>query len=350
MQALAMQYRPLGGSDLQVSALCLGSMTFGRQNSEAESHAQLDYALAQGINFIDTAEMYPVQSQAETYGRTEEIIGNWLSRQARDKLVLASKIAGPSRGLTWVRNGKLRFDRSNLQAGIDASLKRLRTDYLDLYQLHWPERNQPMFGQSQYDPSKERDTTPIRQQLEALAELVKAGKVRYIGVSNEHPWGVMEFVRLAEEYGLPRIVSTQNAYSLLTRSYDFGLAEVCHRQQVSLLAYSPLAFGHLTGKYLDNPNHPGRINFLPGFGQRYDKPGVPPAVASYRDIALKHGLSLTQLSLAWLYRRWCVSSTIIGATSLDQLQENIAAWQVELSAEALADIELAFQHHGVPAP
>lgn len=346
----AMEYRQLGTTDLKVSAVCLGTMTFGRQNTEAEGHAQLDYALAQGINFFDTAEMYPVASQAETYGRTEEIVGSWLARQQRDQVIIATKAAGPSRGLNWIRNGQLRFDRAGLHAAIDASLKRLRTDYVDLYQLHWPERNQPMFGQSQYEPGKERDSTPIREQLEALAELVQAGKVRHVGVSNEHPWGIMQFLQAAKEFGLPHIASTQNAYSLLNRSYDYSLAELCHREQVGLLAYSPLAFGHLSGKYLADPSVPGRINFLPGFGQRYDKPGVPPAVASYLEIARKHGLTLTQLSLSWMYRRWCVASTIIGATTLPQLEENIGAWQVPLNDAALADIEAAFVRHGVPAP
>lgn len=350
MAGTAMEYRRLGTSDLKVSAVCLGTMTFGRQNTEAEGHAQLDFARQQGINFFDTAEMYPVAAQAETFGRTEEIVGSWLARQPRDQIVLATKATGPSRGMHWIRNGQLNFDRAALHAAIDGSLKRLRTDYVDLYQLHWPERNQPMFGQTQFDPAKERDYTPIREQLEGLSELVKAGKVRYVGVSNEHPWGVAEFVRLAKEHGLPRIATIQNAYSLLNRTYDYGLAELCHREQVSLLAYSPLAFGHLSGKYLKDPQHPGRINFLPGFGQRYDKAGVPPAVASYQEIATKHGLSLTQLALAWMYRRWCVSSSIIGATTLAQLEENIGAWQVQLSAEALADIEAAFQRHGVPAP
>lgn len=345
-----MEYRPLGASDLQVSAICLGTMTFGRQNSEAEGHAQLDYALEKGINFFDTAEMYPVAAQAETYGRTEEIVGSWLARQQRDRLIIATKAAGPSRGLAWIRNGQLSFDRAGLHAAIDASLKRLRTDYVDLYQLHWPERNQPMFGQSQYDPAKEHECTPIREQLAALAELVQAGKVRYVGVSNEHPWGVMQFVQAAREFGLPHIVSTQNAYSLLNRLYDYGLAETCHREQVGLLAYSPLAFGHLTGKYLADPAAPGRVNLFPGFGQRYAKPGVPAAVAAYRAIAEQHGLSLTQLSLAWMYQRWCVTSTIVGATSLAQLAENIGAWQCSLSDAALADIESAFLRHGVAAP
>lgn len=345
-----MEYRRLGTSDLQVSAICLGTMTFGRQNSEAEGHAQLDYARQQGINFIDTAEMYPVAAQAETFGRTEEIVGNWLARQPRHQIVLASKATGSSRGMNWIRNGRLTFDRAGLQAAIDGSLQRLRTDYVDLYQLHWPERNQPMFGQTQYDPTKEHDYTPILEQLEALAALVRAGKVRYIGVSNEHPWGVMEFVRLAEAHGLPRIATIQNAYNLINRRYDYGLAELCYREQVGLLAYSPLAFGHLTGKYLDDPRHPGRLNALPGFGQRYDKVGVSPALHTYRAIANKHGLTMTQLALAWLYRRWCVRSTIIGATSLTQLQEDIGAWQTELSAEVLADVENAFLLHGVPAP
>lgn len=345
-----MEYRKLGSSDLNVSAVCLGTMTFGQQNSAAEAHAQLDEAFAAGVNFIDTAEMYAVPPRAETYGASERIVGEWLARGARDRVVLATKVAGPARGLDWIRGGPVALDRQNIEAALEGSLRRLKTDYVDLYQLHWPERNQPMFGAWQYDPARERDCTPIRAQLEALARLVEAGKVRYVGVSNEHPWGVMAFTRLADEYGLPRITSIQNAYSLLNRVYEYGLAEVCHRQSVGLLAYSPLAFGHLTAKYLADAAAPGRLSEFPSFGQRYDKPGVAPAVAAYAELARHHGLAPTALALSFVYRRPFVASTIIGATSVAQLRENLAASAQPLSAEVLSAIDTIHQRNANPAP
>lgn len=334
-----MDYRQLGRSDLKVSGICLGTMTFGQQNTEADGHAQLDMARDAGINFIDTAEMYAVPARAETYGATESIVGNWLRRQARDRIVLATKIAGPARSLDWIRGGPPALDRANLRAALEGSLRRLRTDYVDLYQLHWPERNQPMFGQWQYDPAREAECTPIRAQLEALAELVAEGKIRYVGLSNEHPWGVMQFLRLADEYGLPRVVSIQNCYSLLNRVFEYGLVEICHREQVGVLPYSPLGFGHLTGKYLVDPAAPGRLTEFESFGQRYTKPNVVPAVTAYAELARKHGFSPTELALAFVYRRWFVTSTIIGATSLAQLSENIAAWARSLDQELMAEIE-----------
>lgn len=345
-----MPTRRLGHSDLTVPDLCLGTMTFGQQTSEADAHAQLDLALARGINFIDAAEMYPVPARPETSGATEAIIGRWLVRQPRDRIVVATKVAGPSRNLDWIRNGPPALDRANIRAAIEGSLKRLQTDYIDLYQLHWPERNQPMFGQWQYDPAKERECTPIRAQLEALAELVQAGKVRCVGLSNEHPWGVMQFVRLAEEYGLPRPVSIQNAYSLLNRTFETGLAEVCHRENVGLLAYSPLAFGHLTGKYLDDPRADGRITLFESFGQRYAKPNVQPAVAAYAALARRHGLTPTQLALAFVRSRWFVASTIVGASSLAQLEEDLTACEVALSAEILQEIDAIHLAYTNPAP
>lgn len=345
-----MDYRRLGKSDLKVSAVCLGTMTFGQQNTEAEAHAQLDYAFSQGVNFIDTAELYPVPTRAETYGRTEVFVGTWLRKQVRDQVILATKIAGPSRGLPWIRGGAKAFDSKNIRAAIDVSLQRLGTDYVDLYQLHWPERNTPMFGGYLFDPAQEHEVTPIREQLEALAELVRVGKVRYIGLSNEHPWGVMEFLRLANEHGLPRVASIQNSYSLLNRVFDYSLAEIAYREQVGLLAYSPLAFGYLSGKYHADPKAQGRINLFPEFGQRYTKPNVTQAVAAYVQIALKHNLTPTQLALAFMYRRGCVTSTIIGATTLEQLRENISAWDPALSRQALADIEATHLRFTNPAP
>lgn len=342
--------RPLGSSSLTVPGLCLGTMTFGQQTSAADAHAQLDLALERGVNFIDAAEMYPVPAKAATYGATETIIGNWLVHQPREKIILATKVAGPARGMEWIRQGPQAMDRANIRAAIEGSLQRLRTDHIDLYQLHWPERNQAMFGQWQFDPRSERDCTPIRVQLEALAELVQEGKVRAVGVSNEHPWGIMEFLRLAREHGLPAIASTQNAYSLLNRKFEYGLDEVCWRENVGLLAYSVLGFGHLTGKYLDNPTAPGRISLFPQFGQRYDKPGVPLAVRAYADLARQHGLTPTQLALAFVTSRPFVSSAIIGASSLTQLRENLEACAQPLSPELAKEIDRLHLIHSNPAP
>ena len=344
------QQRPLGKLGFKVPDICLGTMTFGEQTSESDAHAQLDLALENGVNFIDTAEMYAVPTRVETSGASERIVGTWLAKQARDKIILATKVAGPARSLQWIRGGPLALDRSNIRAAIEGSLTRLKTDYIDLYQLHWPERNQPMFGQWQFNPENERECTPIRTQLEALAELVKEGKVRQIGLSNEHPWGIMEFVRLADELGLPRIVSTQNAYHLMNRTFETGLAEVCHREQVGLLAYSALAFGHLTGKYLADPAAPGRLTQWPFFGQRYAKPNVPAAVSAYVDLARRHNITPTQLALGFVRSRWFVSSTIIGASSLAQLKETLPATQPPISAELLAEIEAIHLQYTNPAP
>ncbi|MFZ5484276.1 MAG: NADP(H)-dependent aldo-keto reductase [Pseudomonadota bacterium] len=345
-----MDYRRLGTSDLNVSAICLGTMTFGQQNSAAEAHAQLDMAFDHGVNFIDTAEMYPVPPRAETVNRTETIVGDWLARRPRDRVVLATKVAGPNRNMPWIRGGPKALDRANIRAAVEGSLARLRTDTIDLYQLHWPDRNVPMFGQYLFDPARETETVPIRVQLEALAELVREGKVRYVGLSNEHPWGVMEFLRLAREHDLPRVVSIQNPYSLINRTFETGLTEIAFREQVGLLAYSPLAFGHLTGKYLADPEAAGRITLFKGFGQRYEKPNVRPAAAAYAELARRHGLSPAALALSFVYRRGVVTSTIIGATTLAQLTENLAAWHTPLSAEVIAEIEALHLRYFNPAP
>ena len=342
--------RPLGRSELVVPDVCLGTMTFGEQTSEADAHSQLDFALASGVNFLDTAEMYAVPPRPETCGVSESIVGRWLKHQQRDRIIVATKVAGPSRNLGWIRNGPPALDRTNIRAAIDGSLQRLQTDYIDLYQLHWPERNQPMFGQWQFDPRQDRECTPIRAQLEALAELVAEGKVRAIGLSNEHPWGVMQFVRLADELGLPRVLCTQNAYSLVNRTFETALAEVCHREQVGLLAYSALAFGHLTGKYLSDPAAPGRLTQWPAFGQRYGKPNVIPAVTAYAALAKKHGLTLTQMALGFVRSRWFVSSTIIGASSLAQLQQTLPATRTPIAAELLAEIDAIHLRYTNPAP
>lgn len=343
-------HHPLGNGDLTIPDTCLGTMTFGEQTDEQDAHSQLDYALAHGINFIDTAEMYAVPARPETSGASEQIVGRWLKKQAREKILIATKVAGPGRNMHWLRNGPPALDRTNIRAAIEGSLRRLQTDYIDLYQLHWPARNQPMFGQWQFDPSSERVATPIREQLDVLAELVSEGKIRHIGVSNEHPWGIMQFTRLAEEHGLPRIVATQNAYSLLNRIFETGLAEVCHREHVGLLAYSPLAFGHLTGKYLADPAAPGRLSRWPAFGQRYNKPNVAPAVAAYVELAQKHGLTPTELALGFVRSRWFVASTIIGSSSLAQLEETLAATRTPIQPELLAEIDAIHLRYTNPAP
>lgn len=344
-----MEYRRLGSSDLTVSAVCLGTMTYGQQNTKAEAHAQLDYAFGRGVNFLDTAEMYPVPPKAETVTRTESIVGTWLRKQQRDKVVLATKVTGPRRAMNWIRGGPAALDRTNIREAVDGSLQRLQTDYIDLYQLHWPERNVPMFGRYQFDPGQETHAVPILEQLQALGELVREGKVRYVGLSNEYPWGVMQFLRASDEHGLPRVVSIQNAYNLLNRVFESGLAEVAFRERIGLLAYSPLAFGLLSGKYL-SPGGTGRVTQFQGFAQRYDKPGVGPAVAAYADLARRHGLSPAQVALSFVYRSWFVASTIIGATSLEQLTENLDAWDTPLPQAVLDEIEALHLRYSNPAP
>ncbi len=344
-----MEYRRLGESNLQVSALGLGTMTFGEQNSEAEAHAQLDLAVARGVNFIDSAEMYPVPPRAETVHRSESYIGSWLKHQARDKLIIATKITGAARGFSWIRNDP-RISREQINAAIDGSLRRLQTDYIDLYQIHWPDRYVPMFGATGYDASRERDSVPIAEQLQALAEQVRAGKVRCIGVSNETPWGVSEFVRCAEALGLAKIVSIQNAYHLMNRTFEAGLAEACRHTQVGLLAYSPLAFGWLTGKYLADPRAPGRITRFPNFGQRYDQPNVTAAAREYVRIAHAAGLIPAQMALAFARTRWFTSSVILGATSVRQLRENLDSAEMTLTAEVLEQIEAVHRVYPNPAP
>jgi aryl-alcohol dehydrogenase-like predicted oxidoreductase len=344
-----MDYRQLGSSDLIVSTLCLGTMTFGEQNSEQDAHAQLDLAISHGVNFIDTAEMYPVAPRAETQGKTEQYIGSWLKNQQRDKLIIASKIAGPARGFSWIRNGP-RINREHINEAVDASLKRLQTDYIDLYQIHWPDRYVPMFGATSYEVSQVHETTAIAEQLQALDDLVKLGKIRHIGLSNETPWGVTEFMRCADQSGLSKIVSIQNAYHLMNRSFENGLAEVCHHASIGLLAYSPLAFGHLTGKYLENPHAHGRLNLFPGFGQRYNKPNVPAASVEYVSIARTSGLIPAQMALAYARTRWFCSSVILGATTLSQLKENLYSHALTLSPEVIAQIEDIHKRYPNPAP
>jgi len=342
-----MQNVQLGESDLRVTPICLGTMTFGEQVAEPQAHAILDRAVERGINFIDTAEMYSVPARAETCGATETIIGNWFAARpgVRDKVVLATKVAGPSRGMPWIRAGA-GMTADDIIASCEGSLRRLKTDVIDLYQIHWPERNVPAFGALYYDPTKERSKTPIYDQLEALNKLVKQGKVRYIGLSNETPYGVHEFVRVAEQYDLPRIATVQNVYCLISRALENGLDETMHRLGVSLLAYSPLGFGLLTGKYdasgFEGPDAPaeGRIAKYDSMRkQRWGRPEALAAARRYNALAARHGLTPARMALAWCYTKWQVASTIIGVTSMAQLEENLDAWGTTLPPELLAEID-----------
>jgi aryl-alcohol dehydrogenase-like predicted oxidoreductase len=342
-----MQTTQLGQSDLLVTSICLGTMTFGEQVGEADAHAIMDRAVERGVNFLDTAEMYSVPPRKETFGATEAIMGRWLAARPglRQKIVLATKVAGPSRGMPWIREGG-GLTQEDISASCEGSLRRLKTDVIDLYQIHWPERNVPAFGQVYYDPSKERSKTPIYEQLEALNKLVRQGKVRYVGLSNETPYGAHEFVRVAEQYELPRIATVQNPYCLVSRGVDNGLDETMHRLGVSLLAYSPLGFGLLTGKYdasgTAGPDAPGNARIAKYETMRAQRWGRAEALAAarrYNALAREHGLTPTSMALAWCYTNWRVASTIIGVTSLAQLDEDLDAWGTKLSPELLAAID-----------
>ena len=346
-----MQTTLLGASSLRVSKVCLGTMTFGEQNSEADAHSQLDYALERGINFIDTAEMYPVMPRAETQGATERFIGSWLKKTGRRAdVVLATKVAGPNPALHWVRGGANNLDATNIRAAVESSLQRLQTDHIDLYQLHWPSRNVPIFGATAFELDKERSCVAIEDTLAALGSLVDAGKIGHIGVSNESAWGVCEFTRQAEMKGLPRIATIQNLYNLTARGFETALLdETCFRENVGLLAYSPLAFGQLSGKYIDNPAAVGRLTiFPPTWSPRYLRPAVLEAVRQYAQLARENGMTPTQMALAWCYSRWFVASTIIGATTLAQLKENIDAADTPLPAHVIAAIDAI--HAQLPNP
>ena len=346
-----MEYRPLGRTGVKVSVICLGTMTWGKQNTEAEAHAQLDTALAAGVNFIDTAEMYPVPPEAETYSRTEQCIGSWLAaRGNRDKVVLATKVVGRSDWLPHVRGGRAILDRKNIEDALHASLKRLRTDYIDLYQLHWPDRNTNFFGALGYEHAADEVTVPIEETLRVLADLVAAGKVRYIGLSNETPWGAMKFLHLAEQLNLPRVASIQNPYSLLNRTYEIGLAEVSHREDCGLLAYSPLGFGVLSGKYLDGARPAGaRLTLFERFS-RYSNPRTERATKAYVELARAHGLKPAQMALAYVHSRPFLTSAIIGATSQEQLRDNLASHDLRLTKELLEAIEVIHQDNPNPSP
>ena len=337
----------LGQSDLRVSPICLGTMTFGEQVDEAEAWRIMDRAVERGVDFFDTAEMYAVPAREATFGATESIIGRWFKARPgmRERITLASKVAGPSRGMPWIREGS-GLSAEDIVRSCDASLERLQTEVIDLYQIHWPERHVPAFGAMYYDPQKESSLTPIHEQLQALAGLVKQGKIRHIGLSNETPYGVHEFVRLAEQHGLPRVAAVQNPYCLINRSYENGLDETCHRLDVSLLAYSPLAFGLLTGKFdpfapseAGAPKQARIARYESVQRQRWGRPDALAAARRYNALARKHGLTPTQLALAFCYTRWQVASTIIGVTSVAQLDEDLDAWGTELPAQLLAEID-----------
>ncbi len=337
----------LGQSDLHVTTYCLGTMTFGEQVDESTAHAILDRSLERGVNFIDSAEMYSVPARAPTFGATETIIGNWFAKRpgARQKLVLATKVAGPARGMNWIRGGAADLTGSDIIAACEASLKRLQTEVIDLYQIHWPVRNVPSFGALYFDPSKEQEVTSIHAQLRALATLVAAGKVRAIGLSNESPYGVHEFVRLAEQHGLPRVATVQNPYCLINRSVENGLDETMHRLGVSLLAYSPLGFGLLSGKYdaagLEAPDAAkGRMSLFESMKkQRWGRPASLAAAKRYNALAREHGLTPTQMALAFCQSKWQVASSIIGVTSVAQLDENLDAAGMTLTPEVLSAID-----------
>jgi aryl-alcohol dehydrogenase-like predicted oxidoreductase len=346
-----MQYTTLGNTALKVSKICLGTMTFGEQNSEAEGHDQLDYALSKGINFIDTAEMYSVPGRKETQGSTERIIGTWINnRKNRDQFILATKVTGPSPGITWLRN-PLQFNREQINEALEGSLARLQTDYVDLYQLHWPERKANFFGKRGYkhDPEDAWEDNFLSV-IEVLNDLVKAGKIRHWGLSNETAWGAMRCFQLADQHALPRPVSIQNPYSLLNRLYEVGLSEVSIRENCGLLAYSPMAFGLLSGKYhKGNVRDAARLNVYKQMA-RYNSENCYNATAQYLKIAEKHDLSLAQLSLAFVTSRPFMTSNIIGATSMEQLRENIASIEVEITDELLKEINEVQEKIPNPAP
>jgi aryl-alcohol dehydrogenase-like predicted oxidoreductase len=348
-----MEFRTLGRTGLQVSLIGLGTMTFGEQNTEADGHAQLDYAVDHGVNLIDTSEVYAVPPRAETYGSTERIIGTWLRRSGkRQHVVLCSKVAGPGSalGVTHVRGGANRLDRRNVVEAIDDSLRRLQTDYLDLYQVHWPDRSTNFFGRLDYEHVEQEDTVPIEETLEVLSELVQAGKVRHVGVSNETPWGLHRYLQLAQESGLARLVSIQNPYSLLNRSFEVGLAEMAIREDVGLLAYSPLGFGVLTGKYLDGARPPeARVVRWSRFA-RYSGEVAERTTAAYVAIARHHDLDPAHMALAFVNRQRFVSSTLIGATTMEQLATNVASVDVQLSDEVIQAIEQVHKAQPNPCP
>ena len=345
-----MKYTTLPNTDVKVSKICLGTMTFGQQNTEAEGHSQLDFAFEKGINFIDTAEMYSVPARQETYGSTEEIIGTWFKKSGkRDEVVLATKIAGPNPLFTYMRD-KNDFSPASIKFALNQSLKRLQTDYIDLYQLHWPERKTNTFGQRGFKIIEEGWEDNIQQVLETLQGFIQEGKIKNIGVSNETPWGMMRFLEESKKHNLPRISTIQNPYSVVNRSFEVGMSEICYRENVGLLAYSPMAFGVLSGKFLTGESHPNaRINLFPQFA-RYNSENTREATRLYNEIAKDFGLTLTELALAFIEKQPFVTSTIIGATNLQQLEQNINTINVSLSEEIMVEVEKVQNAFPNPAP
>ena len=344
-----MQYKNLPGTNLNVSRVCLGTMTWGEQNSEKEAHEQLDYAVAHGINLIDTAEMYPVPPNAKTQGRTESYLGSWLAKQQRSKLIIATKVAGPGRR-DWIRNGRTDLTQDVIADAVDTSLARLQTDYIDLYQIHWPQRNVPNFGATEFDPSKEKEGPSIHDQVQGMAAMIKAGKIHHYGLSNESAWGVCKFQEAAKELGVPGPITIQNSYSLISRNVDNDLAETLFREKISLLAYSPLAAGILSGKYMGGAKPPNtRFVLFDSLGIRFRKPMVSEAVDAYGALARRRGMSLVQLALGYVNSRWFLGASIIGATTIAQLAEDIAGAQIELDKETLEDIKEIQRRYPNPA-
>lgn len=344
-----MIYTKIPNTDIEVSKICLGTMTFGEQNSEAEAHAQLDYAIENGINFIDTAEMYPIAAREATLGSTERYIGSWLKKSGkRDDLIIATKIAGPNRGMDYIRK-PLDFSKKNIIEAVDNSLKNLQTDYIDLYQMHWPERIMNMFGQRGISTIDENWKYSFFEVLSVFDDLIKAGKIKHIGVSNEAPWAVMKYISESEKHNLPRIATIQNPFSLLNRLFEVGLAEVCMRESVGLLAYSPLGFGFLSGKHLNGKIPNSRIDLFPQF-TRYTSDNCHKATKLYKELAEDNGMSLTQMALAFVQNQKFVTSTIIGATTMEQLKENIDTHNVVLSKEIVSEINKIQELIPNPAP
>lgn len=346
-----MKYTTLPHTDIEVSKICLGTMTWGRQNTEAEGHAQMDYAVEQGINFFDTAELYPIPAHPDFHSLTEKIIGNWFRNTGkREDIVLASKIVGPAGFTKFIRTAGFRPE--SLTEAVESSLARLQTDYIDLYQLHWPERSTNYFGKRGYQPDpKDHWEDNIHQVLETLGDLVKQGKIRHVGLSNETPWGVMRFLEEAKVHqNLPRMITIQNPYSLINRQFEVGLAEISHRSRIGLLAYSPLGFGTLSGKYLGGQKPANaRITLFPQY-TRYSGETAVAATEAYKDIADRHGLSLPRMALAFVNSRPFLTSNIIGATSMEQLKENISSIDLELGPEVLRAIEAVNEVYPNPAP
>lgn len=344
-----MKFKKLGNTDIDVSLICLGTMTWGEQNIERDAHEQLDYALSRGINFIDTAEMYPVPPKKETQGSTEKYIGTWLNKRGkRDDIVLATKIAGPGDWLNYIRGGS-RFTTEHINQAIETSLTRLQTDYVDLYQLHWPDRHTNYFGQLGYEVNENEEATPLRESIAALDNLIKQGKIRHWGLSNETPWGAMKALAICEQEGFAKPVSIQNPYNLLNRTYEVGMAEVSHREQVGLLAYSPLAFGALSGKYLNDKPDNARLTLFDRF-TRYTNEQAIAATQAYVNVAKEFNLTPVELALGFVNMQPFVTSNIIGATTMNQLKEDIDTIDVTLNEDVLKAIADVHQKIQNPAP